>query len=403
MMGRVPRRMNNHRTIDVRWLAGVLLLVIAAVAGGALLAGGSDSDPGSVPAAVSAWDDVLADAEGQTVRFWMWGGDEALNEHIDTVVAPAAQELGVVLERVPIEDTADALARLAAEADAGAEESSVDLVWVNGTNFAQGREAGLWLTDWTSTLPSFSLLDPDDPSLSRDFGVPVDGQELPWSRAAFVLAHDTGRLPDPPRSFTELADYVRAHPGRVTYPAPPDFTGSAFVRQAVQALGEDDAFSLLAELEPLLWDGGATHPVDQVELDRLFAAGELDLAMSYNPNFVDTAVAGGTFPETVQPFLFEGGTLQNVSFVAIPGRSRSPAGAMVVANLLASPEVQADKLARVGAPSVLDLDRLAGAQLAAFETGQHPYRLDDLGVPLVELPVDEVPRLDRRWLDEVAR
>lgn len=394
--------MTNHRRIDLRWLV-VGVLLVAALAGAALLASGSDPGQEHLSAAASTWDDVLAEAEGQTVRFWMWGGDEALNEHIDAVVAPAAEELGVTLERVPIEDTADALARIAAEADAGAEDSSVDLVWVNGTNFAQGREARLWLTDWTSTLPSFSLLDPGDPSLSSDFGVPVDGQELPWSRAAFVLAHDSARLAEPPRSFAELADFVRAHRGRVTYPAPPDFTGSAFVRQAVQALGEDEAFSLLAELEPLLWDGGATHPVDQAELDRLFAAGELDLAMSYNPNFVDTAVAGGTFPKTVQPYLFEGGTLQNVSFVAIPARSRSHAGAMVVADLLASPALQADKLARVGVPSVLDLDRLSGAQVAAFETGQHPYRLDDLGTPLVELSVDEVPRLDRRWLDEVAR
>ncbi len=393
--------MSTSRKVDLRWLvAGIL--AVAALAGAALLAGNSGSEPRASSVTGAAWDDVVAEAEGQTVRFWMWGGDEALNEHIDTEVAPAAAELGVTLERVPIEDTADALARIAAEADAGADDSSVDLVWVNGTDFAQGREAGLWLADWSSTLPSFALLDPGDPSLSRDFGVPVDGEELPWSRAAFVLAYDSARLPDPPRSFAELADYVRAHPGRVTYPAPPDFTGSAFVRQAVQALGEVEAFSLLAELEPLLWDGGATHPVDQAELDRLFSAGEVDLAMSYNPNFVDTAVAGGTFPETVQPYLFEGGTLQNVSFVAIPARSRSQAGAMVVANLLASPELQAAKLARVGVPSVLDLDRLGGAQLAAFEAGQHPYRLDDLGTPLLELPVDEVPRLDQRWLDEVA-
>lgn len=394
--------MSTARKVDPRWLvAGIA--AVAAVAGAALWASDSSSEPRASSITAAAWDDVLAEAEGQTVRFWMWGGDEALNEHIDEEVAPAAAEVGVTLERVPIEDTADALARLAAEADAGAEDSSIDLVWVNGTNFAQGREAGLWLADWTSALPSFALLDPADPSLSHDFGVPVDGQELPWSRAAFVLAHDSARLPDPPRSFAELADYVRAHPGRVTYPAPPDFTGSAFIRQAVRALGEDEAFALLAELEPLLWDGGATHPVDQAELDRLFSAGEVDLAMSYNPNFVDTAVAGGTFAQTVQPYLFEGGTLQNVSFVAIPARSRSQAGAMVVANLLAGPELQAAKLARVGVPSVLDLDRLGGPQLAAFEAGQNPYRLDDLGAPLVELPVDEVPRLDQRWLDEVAR
>jgi putative spermidine/putrescine transport system substrate-binding protein len=54
----------------------------------------------------------------------------------------------------------------------------------------------------------------------------------------------------------------------VTYPAPPDFTGSAFVRQAVAALGEDEAFALLAELKPLQWREGVTLPGSEAELSR---------------------------------------------------------------------------------------------------------------------------------------
>lgn len=386
-----------------RWIfAGVAGLLVASIAGLGAIGSGQHGEDVAGPTA-SSWHEVLDEAQGQTVRFWMWGGDSALNEHIDDDVAPAAAELGVTLERVPIEDTADALARIAAEVDAGADRNTVDMVWVNGTNFAQGKQAGLWLERWTSVLPSFALLDPEDPSLSTDFGLPVDGQELPWSRAAFVLAYDSARIEDPPRTFGDLADFVRKNPGRFTYPAPPDFTGSAFVRQAVQALGEDEAFALLAALEPMLWEGGANHPTDQAELDRLFAAGELDLAMSYNPNFVDTAVRAGTFPETVRPYVLEGGTLQNVSFLAIPAGSASSAGARVVANLLLSPAMQAAKLERVGIPTVLDLAHLAADEVAAFRPQPNPHRIDDLGTPLLELPVDQVPLLDRRWLDEVGR
>lgn len=76
---------------------------------------------------------------------------------------------------------------------------------------------------------------------------------------------------------------------------------------------------------------------------------------------------------------------------------------MVVADLRLSPQMQAAKLDGVGVPTVLSPDRLAGPQLAAFDTARSDHRLDDLGEPLVELPVDEVPRLDQRWLAEVAR
>ncbi|MDK3255347.1 hypothetical protein [Blastococcus capsensis] len=64
------------------------------------------------------WDDVLADADGQTVRLWMYGGDDKGNAYVDDVLAPAAAELGVTLERVPIADTGDAVNRVLSERQA---------------------------------------------------------------------------------------------------------------------------------------------------------------------------------------------------------------------------------------------------------------------------------------------
>ena len=300
----------------------VAVVLVGAVAVGALVSRDDGSSVAGADGRALSWDEVESAASGQTVRFWMWGGDDALNNHIDDDIAPLAAEKGVTLQRVPIESTADAMSRIAAERSAGTADGSVDLVWVNGANFAQGAEAGLWLQGWTDQAPSTEGLDPADPTLTTDFGVPVDGRELPWSRAAFTFAYDSARTSAPPRDFGQLADFIRTNPGRVTYPAPPDFTGSAFVRQAVQALGEDKAYALLAELEPLLWKGGETHPQDEAELARLFAAGEVDLAMSYNPNFVDTGVRAGRFADTVRPYVFEGGTLQNLSLIHISEPTR---------------------------------------------------------------------------------
>ena len=381
----------------------IALLVAAALLLAACGTGTTDADPaGAGDLDVADWDAVLAAADGQSVRWWMFGGDDAINRYVDEHVAPAAAERGVTLERVPIDDTADAVQRVLAERQAGTDDGSVDLIWINGANFAAGKEAGLWLEDWARELPNAELVDPA--TVERDFGVPVDGQESPWVRAAFIIGHDRARTPDPPRDFTELLAYAREHPGRVTYPAPPDFTGSAFVRRAVMELGEDEAFALLAELREHQWRDGEAFPGDEAELNRLFGDGEVDLTFSYDPNVVRTGVRTGQFPESARPATFATGTLQNVSYVTIPANAAHTAGALVVADLLLSPRQQATIADPevVGMPSVLDPERLDEddrRRLARVTDG--PYLLDDLGELLDELPADRVTELDERWRREV--
>jgi putative spermidine/putrescine transport system substrate-binding protein len=381
------------------WALGLTLLALLGAVAVVMTQRGSD---GSLRGRADDWPSVAAAARGQTVRLWMWGGEEALNRLIDDDVTAAAAAVGVTVQRVPIDDTANAIARIVAERDAGrTRDGSVDLLWVNGKNFAQGAASGLWLSNWAQSVPNTRYFDPDDPTLHVDFGVKTNGSELAWSRAAFVFAYDSAETVSSPRSFDELMAYATAHPGRVTYPSPPDFTGSAFVRQAVQAMGQDAAFEYLARLRPLMWKAGRQQPKDQPELERLFADGELDLAMSYNPGFVESAVRRGLFADTVRPFVFTAGTLQNVSFLAIPANAEHPDGAMVLADLMAGPALQAAKWGAVGIPTVLDLDRL-GDDRALFDIGASALRLVEFGAGLAELPAERVTALDRRWQQELA-
>lgn len=365
-------------------------LVLAAGLGGPARAG-------------SGWPGLLERAEGQEVFWNAWGGDERINAYIAWVGERVAAEHGITLRHVKLSDTAEAVARVLAEKAAGKDEGgSIDLIWINGENFANGVEAGLWREGWATRLPNAALVDPA--TVEEDFGVRVEGRESPWSRALFVLAHDAPRLPEPPRSLDELRRFAEEHPGRFTYPAPPDFTGSAFVRQVVAALGEDEAFTWLTELQPLLWEEGRTFPADEAELNELFANGEVDITMSYDPAFVQTAVAQGRFPATARPFVLDEGTLQNTSYVAMPVTAPNPAAALVLANLLLDPNLQAIKADPevLGVPTVLDLDRLDEAQQALFATvTDSPYLLTDYGTLVDELPADSVEAIEQRWVDEV--
>lgn len=388
---------------------GVAVALAAACGGddaGAEPAGGDTG--GAAAPAPEGFEAVLAEAQGQTVRWWMFGGDARINAYLADHVVPAAAARGVTLEQVPIDDTAEVVQRILSEREAGRDVGgAVDLIWINGENFALGKEQELWLEDWAGTLPNAALLDPGDASLTTDFGVPTEGQESPWSRAALVFAHDPARTPDPPADVAGFLDYARANPGRVTFPAPPDFTGSAFLRLAVQELGEDEAISALRDIRPFLFDEGRSQPKDEAELNQLFGDGQVDIAMSYDPGFVQSGVRNGIFADTTRPYAMER-TLVNVSFVVIPANASNQAGAKVVADLLLSPELQAIKAdpGVLGIPTVLDLERLDDAQRALFDAAApSPYLIapDALGELTPELSAAEVTRLEERYRREVLR
>lgn len=385
--------------------------------------GGSTASPAED---FSSFEDVLNAAEGQTVDFWMYGGDEQGNAYVDEFLAPAAEELGVTLRRVPIADTADALNRVLSELQAGRDDGSVDLIWVNGANFSTGKQADAWRCGWTDMLPNMAHTHSDDPLLTSDFGTPVDGCEAPWHKAQFTYFYDSNTVTEPPASLDGLLQWAEEHPGRFTYPAPPDFTGSVFLREVLisSAGGPEEvpltyseerfeahapaALEKLEELEPALWRNGETYPRDEQALNELFRTGQVDFGMTYGPARLTELVSSGALPESTRVLPLEEGTVGNASFLAIPANAADAAGAMAVANLALSPEQQAAKADPDvwGQFTVLDVDRLEPADQELFEALP-----DSPVVPAyaelsrnahAELGSDWVPALDEAWRRSVA-
>jgi putative spermidine/putrescine transport system substrate-binding protein len=397
---------------------GAALLAFGAVALAACSTEASSTTAEQAPGAQS-WDAVLEQAQGQEVSLWMFGGDERGNAYVDDVLAPAVAEQGVTLRRVPIADTADALNRVLSEQQAGKDDGSVDLIWVNGENFRTGVQADAWLCGWTEQLPNGRYLDPADPLLTEDFGTPVDGCEAPWHKAQFVLAYDAEDVQDVPTTIDELFAWAKANPGRFTYPAPPDFTGSAFLRQALYATAggpeqvpadvtspaadelTKQLYDRLSELAPSLWRGGQTYPRDLAQLESLFAGDQVSFTMTYGPATLDALVADGTFPGSTRVLTLEGGTLGNASFLAIPANAKSSAGAMVVADVAMSP---AQQLAKAdpkvwGQYTVLDQTRLDAADAAAFAK----LPRSQVVPPFDELSRNADPELSADWIAPLER
>lgn len=402
------------------------LAAITVAAASALFALAGCAAPAAPDTAEFAdWDAVLSAAKGQTVQLWMYGGDDQGNAYIDDVLAPAVAEYGVTLERVPVTDTRDALNRVFTELQAGREDGSVDLVWVNGDNFRTGKEAGAWRCGWTGMLPSMANTSADDPLLQSDFGTPVDGCEAPWHKAQFTLAYNAETVTDPPTTLAGVLDWAAAHPGRFTYPAPPDFTGSVFVREALASVsgGADqvptafsqDAYDELSPalwerldaLAPNLWRGGDTYPANETELGQLFADRQVDMTMTYGPATLTGLVADGTYPAQTKVLTLEDGTVGNASFLGLPVNSDAAAGAMVVANVALSAEQQAKKAEPDvwGQFPVLDLNALSAEDRALFDALPAspvvpPYDVLSRNAH-GELAAEWVPALDDGWRQNV--
>lgn len=375
------------------------------------------------PASGADWPDIVARAKGQTVYFNAWGGAETINTYISWVGERVAAEYGVTLRHVKLTDTADAVARVLAEKAAGRDgDGSVDLVWINGENFAAMKANGLLFGPFTAALPSFALVDTvAKPTTILDFTVPVDGLEAPWGMAQLVFLYDTARLAEPPRTIPAFAGWAAAHPGRFTYPAPPDFIGSTFLKQALYALTPDPArllhapaddagfaaataplWRFLDALHPHLWRGGEAFPQTGQAQRQLLDDGAIDISLSFNPGEASSAIAQGLLPDTVRTYVLDGGTIGNTHFVAIPFNARAKEGAMVVADFLMSPEAQLRKqdAAIWGDPTVLAMDKLTAEQRAAFaaqERGPATLPPEALGRALPEPHPAWMTRIEAEW------
>ncbi|GAB6091425.1 ABC transporter substrate-binding protein [Spirochaeta dissipatitropha] len=369
------------------------------------------------------WNEIVSAAENTEVSFYMWGGDTAINQWIDAYVADKLlSRYSIRLKRVPM-DAPVFVNRLMAEKEAMRRRGSIDLMWINGENFKRARQADVLSGPFLEKLPNYhDYVAPE--TAAYDFGFPTDGYEAPWGRAQFVFEYDSAAESGHPESFAELPDWVRNNPGRFTYPEPSDFTGSAFIRQAFLALNRESGrterfyegwdeslyresseilWDYLNDLAPYLWQEGRSYPRELSVMDSLFERGEIAVNMNYTQANAQSRILEGRYPDTVRTFVMDEGTVFGTHFTAIAWNSTNPAGALVLANLLLDPEVQASKNepANWGDFTVLEISRLSAEdqeRFASIDLGSATLPLDQLdGAAVPDISSEYIEALQDDW------
>ena len=172
----------------------------------------------------------------------------------------------------------------------------------------------------------------------------------------------------------------------------------------------------LQRIEPFLLGGGGRagvrgspiYPDDQNGLEGLFSSGEIDMGCRFGTYATAISIETGRFPESAENVVFPpDGMIRNKSFIGVPANAPHPAAALVLANLLASPENQASKLATIGFGLGIDADLLPPDLLAQIEAAAPSLR----GIGYDELAAATVPDthaslvdvIERTWVDFIER
>lgn len=332
------------------------------------------------PSSANDWQSIEKQADGETVYFHAWGGSQEINRYILWAGKALKSRYNVTLNHVKVTDISETTTRLIAEKAAGKNSGgSVDMVWINGENFKSMKDNQLLFGPFVTHLPNWQYVDKTLP-VDVDFSEPTDGLEAPWGVGQLVFIHDEETLNNPPRSFSEMLSYAKAFPNRLTYPRPPEFHGTSFIKALLIEVTNNapelqhpvtnkvfdqvtqPLWRYLDEFHRVAWRGGKQFPAGTAESVQLLDDGQVDLAVTFNPNAVFSAQSSGNLAESTKAYAMDAGALSNIHFLAIPWNANASAGAQVAINFLLSPEAQSRKgdINIWGDPSVLNSQYLTG-------------------------------------------
>ena len=326
------------------------------------------------------WNKIEKKAQGQTVYFYAWGGNQDINNYLRWANKQLQKRYNITLKHVKVSDISEAITRLLAEKTTSKNTNgSIDMVWVNGENFKTMKSQKLIIAPFAQQLPNWKYVDKSLP-VNNDFAEPTLGLEAPWGVGQLVFIYDSKHVQNPPMSFTEMLAYAQEHPNKLSYPKPPSFYGTSFLKSALLELASDPQqlyfpvnkssflqisaplWAYLDKFHKVAWQQGKQFPANNAETIQLLDDGQLDLAISFNPNEVISAQRKGNLATTTKAYALKAGALSNIHFLTIPWNANAKEAALVAINFLLSPQAQSKKadLSVWGDPTILQSQYITG-------------------------------------------
>ncbi len=243
--------------------------------------------------------------------------------------------------------------RLGAAYKTGQKDAGFDIIAENSTSLSQyvaaaGSEDLFAEIDF-SKIPNYSSV-----LIKSAFD---NKKVVPYRGTTVVFAYDSARVPEPPKTWAELTEWIKANPGRFAYNVPgTGGAGSGFMYSAVykdlpvEAKTSIDpkwkdswgpGFEWLKEVHPYMYKSGGSivYPnKNQGTLDLLINK-EVDIIPAWADQVLSN-VAQGTLPETVKIYQLDQPLNGTDVVLAMPSIGSNADACYDFMNFMISPEAQ---------------------------------------------------------------
>jgi putative spermidine/putrescine transport system substrate-binding protein len=298
----------------------------------------------------------------QTVLNVATAGDQNMVDYINDYLGPKFEEQnpGVSVRAVGT-GPGDAgslkiFEKLDAQSKAGTEQWDIDVAVVHQRGAAQMLEAEL-LSNYRDAISTGKLVTRD--TAENALGADVTGYVMPMFHSQIAIAYNPAVVPNPPKTYEELAKWVAENPGQFGYNGiKGGMSGVGFVMGWVEAkVGDAEKF-----------EKGPYDPADKAKIEQALAemkpfnqnvtmtpgnAGTLDMLnrgeISMGPVWVDmfyTWQADGKLSPDLKLQILEPGMPGQPMYYIIPAKAASQDLARKFVELATSPDVQAEGIVK---------------------------------------------------------
>lgn len=390
--------------------AAALTLSLAVVAGCGK--SGSDSNanaaqPSSSPSSSSASPaSASPSASGSPVEFnFYFTGSQNVKDLWDTLVPMFEKEnANVKVKEVYIPSGTGAQPtydRILAAKQAGKGSGDIDL-YEDGINVVtQGGKDDVWDSLSTSSIPNLANVDAQ--TLSD-----VKNLAIPYRASAVLLAYNSDKVSNPPKTLDELLDWIRQNPGKFAYNDPSTGgAGSSFVQTVIykdlppEAIHESDpsiesqwdaGFKTLKDLGPYVYGKGIYPKKNQGTID-LLQNGEVDMIPAWS-DMVLQQQGEGLLSKSVKLQQITPGFNGGPTYLMVNKLSDKKDAIYQFLNFVLSPEAQEVIVTKMNGFPGIELSHMSQEMQDKFKGVSDGFRTFNIG----DLGTD----INKRWQSDVA-